>query len=53
MKVLCHLRHKWREKSRITWKSDGYSQGKANERCDRCGATRSVFLNPDWERVDA
>lgn len=45
---LCRwLPHRWREVSRISWTNDGYAEGKANEICDRCGLTRSVFVAPN------
>lgn len=46
MKVLCKLTHKWVEKSRITWKNDGASEGSCVEKCARCGKQRRRFLEP-------
>lgn len=45
-RLLCRLRHRWVEVSRITWKNDGFAEGKANQKCARanCEARRSVFL---------
>lgn len=46
-RIVCRVRHKWAEKSRVVWKTDGLTEGSCIEACRRCGERRRRFLSAE------